>query len=101
VALLMEDYAYFVQNHHPFCERLDALTELRGKKVVEGWKAQVRSGHIENVVLELLTQRYDPGYVQSMKRNFAQYAQAQTIEPKDHSAQAMLALAKELAAKAV
>jgi tRNA 2-selenouridine synthase len=58
------------------------------------------SGHIEDVVLELLTQHYDPGYVQSMKRNFAQYAQAQTIEPKNRSAQAMLALAKELVAKA-
>jgi tRNA 2-selenouridine synthase len=101
VALLMEDYDYFVQNHEAFCERLDALTELRGKKVVESWKEQVRSGRIQNVVLELLTQHYDPGYVQSMNRNFAQYAHAQTIEPKDRSAQAMLELAKELVAKAV
>jgi len=100
VALLMEDYDYFVQNHDAFCERLDALAELRGKKVVEGWKEQVRSGHIQDVVLELLTQHYDPGYVQSMKRNFAQYAQARTIEPRDRSARPMLELAKELAAKA-
>ena len=101
VALLMEDYAYFVQNHDPFCERLDALTELRGKKVVEGWKAQVRSGQIEPIVQALLTEHYDPVYVQSMKRNFKQYANAQTLAPSGRSAQAMLALAKELAAKAV
>ena len=39
VALLMEDYDFFVQQHRrPFVRRLDALTELRGKAVVQGWK---------------------------------------------------------------
>ncbi|MCP2937599.1 hypothetical protein NK983_33380, partial [Salmonella enterica subsp. enterica serovar Typhimurium] len=41
--LLLEDYDHFVQNHEAFCERLDALTELRGKKLIEEWKAAVRA----------------------------------------------------------
>lgn len=96
VALLLEDYDFFVRDSEAFCERLDALTQLRGKQVVEDWKAQVRVGQIEPVVRDLLLSHYDPMYLQSMQRNFKQYAQAQTISPQDRSAQAMQALANEL-----
>ncbi|MBE0587008.1 MAG: tRNA 2-selenouridine(34) synthase MnmH, partial [Hydrogenophaga sp.] len=34
VALLLEDYDFFVQDSAHFCQRLEALTELRGKAVV-------------------------------------------------------------------
>ena len=98
VALLMEDYDFFVRNTEIFCERLDALTQIRGKQVVEGWKAQVRSGQIKPVVRDLLLSHYDPVYVQSMERNFVHYAQAKTISPHDRSTQAMLTLASELVA---
>lgn len=99
VALLLEDYDFFVRDSEAFCERLDALTQLRGKQVVENWKTQVRSGQIEPVVRDLLLSHYDPVYLQSMQRNFKQYAQAQTISPQDRSAQAMQALANELVAR--
>lgn len=100
VALLLEDYAYFVQHVEAFCERLDALTELRGKAVVEAWKAQVRSGQLEPVVSDLLLSHYDPGYRQSMARNFRLFAQAEEIRPRDRSLAAMQALACELAGTA-
>lgn len=99
VALLLEDYDFFVRDSEAFCERLDALTQLRGKQVVENWKAQVRAGQIEPVVRDLLLSHYDPVYLQSMQRNFKQYAQAQTISPQDRSALAMQALANELLAR--
>ena len=98
VALLMEDYDFFVRDREAFCERLDALTQIRGKQVVEGWKASVRAGQVEPVVRDLLLSHYDPVYVQSMERNFRHYAQAQTIRPRDRSAPAMLALATALQA---
>jgi tRNA 2-selenouridine synthase len=99
VALLLEDYDFFVQNGEAFCERLDALTELKGKKVVEAWKAQVRGGQIEAVVRDLLLSHYDPVYLQSMARNFKRYAQAQDITPQDRSVPAMRALAATLLAR--
>jgi tRNA 2-selenouridine synthase len=99
VALLLEDYQHFVQDHTAFCERLDALTELRGKKVVEGWKAAVQGGHIEDVVRELLISHYDPGYRESMARNFSQFAQAPELQPRDRSAAAMQALAAQMLQK--
>ncbi|MDO8450107.1 MAG: tRNA 2-selenouridine(34) synthase MnmH [Rhodoferax sp.] len=99
VALLMEDYDFFVRDVEHFCERLQILTEFRGKVVVEGWKASVRAGDIEPVVQELLTQHYDPVYLQSMRRNFVQFEQAKLIAPEDHSTGAMAFLAQQLMAE--
>lgn len=98
VALLMEDYDFFVQDREAFCERLDALTQIRGKQVIEDWKASVRAGQVEPVVRALLVSHYDPVYVQSMQRNFKHYAQAQAISPSGRSSTAMLGLATVLIA---
>jgi tRNA 2-selenouridine synthase len=96
VALLMEDYDFFVRDIEHFCDRLQVLTEFRGKVVVEGWKASVRAGNIEPVVRELLTQHYDPTYLQSMQRNFRQFEGAKIIAPDDRSTGAMTVLAAQI-----
>jgi tRNA 2-selenouridine synthase len=86
VALLLEDYAFFAQDIEFFCERLDALTQLRGKAVVQGWQDRARAGQVAEVVRELLVQHYDPVYVQSMQRNFSQFGAAKVIAARGHSA---------------
>jgi tRNA 2-selenouridine synthase len=96
VALLLEDYDFFVKDQKLFCERLDALIQLRGKAVVEAWQAQVAAGEIEAVVRELLLKHYDPGYASSIARNFKHYADAKTIAPADRSPAAMAELAREI-----
>lgn len=98
VALLLEDYDFFVKDTAFFCERLGALTEARGKDVVSNWQTRARSGDVASVVRELLLQHYDPVYLQSMRRNFTQYESAQALTPRDHSTAAMDALARELLA---
>ena len=96
VALLLEDYDFFVHDVEYFCDRLQILSEFRGKVVVERWQALVRAGNIALVVQELLTQHYDPGYLQSMRRNFTQFENAQVIAPDDRSAGAMARLAQQI-----
>ncbi len=96
VALLMEDYAFFVQDVEYFCQRLQVLAEFRGKVLVEEWQASVRDGKIESVVQQLLTQHYDPVYLQSMRRNFRHFDDAKVIAPSDHSTQAMSLLAQQM-----
>jgi len=71
VDLLLDDYAFFVRDIDAFCARLDALRELRGREVVEGWQAAARAGDLREVVRDLLVTHYDPIYLQSMRRNFA------------------------------
>lgn len=96
VALLLEDYDFFVQDIEFFCDRLGALTEARGKATVEDWQARARSGDVASVVRELLVKHYDPVYLQSMRRNFEQYETAQVIAPSDHSVAAMTVLARTM-----
>ena len=98
VALLLEDYDFFVRDIAFFCERLDALTEARGKATVEDWQSRARSGDVASVVLELLVKHYDPGYLQSMQRNFTQHDAALGVRPRGRSVQAMTELARSLLA---
>ncbi len=98
VALLREDYDWFVQQPEFFCERLAALTELRGKDVVQGWQDRVRAGATPEVVRELLIRHYDPMYAASIQRNFKQWDQAETLLAEDRSMASMDALARRLTA---
>jgi tRNA 2-selenouridine synthase len=82
VALLLEDYDFFVKDIAFFCERLGALTEARGKAVVQDWQARARGGDVASVVRELLLKHYDPGYLQSMQRNFLQHTSARVLAPR-------------------
>ena len=96
IELLMEDYDFFVKDAEYFCKRLDVLTEFRGKAVVEGWKLLVHQGEVRPVVADLLTEHYDPVYLQSIERNFTHFAQAQQIVAPNRSALAMRTLAESL-----
>lgn len=96
VALLMEDYSHLVRDVDYFCERLAVLIPLQGRAVVEGWMALARSGHLPQVVQDLLTKHYDPAYLQSMQRNFVQFKDSKTIAPEDRSIRAMADLATQI-----
>ncbi len=96
VALLLEDYAFFAHDDALFCDRLGALTELRGKATVQGWQEDVVAGRTEKVVRELLEKHYDPGYRASMVRNFSRYADAQPLTPSGRGADAMRSLARQM-----
>ncbi len=73
VDLLMEDYAFFVNDPEFFCKRLDVLRDLRGHAVINEWQRQVSAGEVRQVVRELLELHYDPGYLSSTRRNFKQF----------------------------
>lgn len=98
VALLLEDYDFFVQDPLHFCQRLTALGELRGHETVQAWQQQVMAGDIPAVVLALLQQHYDPMYAASIRRNFKQYAQAKPAVLLDRSGHALERLAHMLIA---
>lgn len=96
VSLLMEDYAFFVDDVPTFCTRLDALRALRGNEVINCWQEAARSGGIEGVVRELLLTHYDPVYLQSMQRNFTGFADARLVEPENGDASTLAGVARDL-----
>jgi tRNA 2-selenouridine synthase len=85
VAFLMREYAHFVHDSASLGERLNALRDVQGAKVVQAWQAALQAGQLEQVVQELLTQHYDPVYGQSMQRHFAGLAQARVVALDDTS----------------
>lgn len=97
VQLLIEDYDFFVRDTEAFCARLDALRVLRGHEVVNGWQAAARAGQTRDVVRNLLLSHYDPVYLQSMRRNFAGFAQPVQTVAWDGSAASLAAAAQVVA----
>jgi tRNA 2-selenouridine synthase len=96
VALLMEDYAFFVDDKDLFCRRLDALVAIRGKAVVEAWKDSIHRGRLEDVVRDLLVIHYDPTYAASMVRNFTQSNRATACVAQNRHADSLRQVAQAL-----
>jgi len=71
VALLIAEYDFFVRDTKTLCDRLDALRALRGSATVNAWQEAARAGRTSELVRALLVEHYDPGYAQSMLRNFS------------------------------
>ena len=94
VELLMQDYPFFVQDTAFFCARLQTLTDLRGREVVQGWCDAVQAGRIRDVVRQLLEIHYDPGYAQSTQRNYSQFSDAKVLNAAHIEASAFLHLAR-------
>jgi tRNA 2-selenouridine synthase len=68
---------------------------------VQAWKDSVGRGDLAAVVQDLLLTHYDPVYVESMQRNFSQFAHALDVVPDGRSASAMDAAAAQLRGLAV
>ena len=96
VDFLLHDYAHFVHDTESFCERLQALSEVRGRETVARWQAQARSGQVADVVHELLTLHYDPIYLKSMQRNFSRFEQACVVPLADAAPASLQAAARQL-----
>lgn len=96
VDFLLQDYAHFVTDVESFCARLEALREVQGSAVVDGWQAEARAGRLADVVLALLTRHYDPVYERSMARNFADYASAVPVLLEDGMTATLDAAATQL-----
>jgi tRNA 2-selenouridine synthase len=86
LALLLQDYDFFVHDPELFCRQLDCLLELRGRDTVRAWQAAARAGRVAEVFLELMHLHYDPGYLKSMRANFVGFESARVVELADGGA---------------
>jgi tRNA 2-selenouridine synthase len=96
LALLLQDYDFFVSDVELFCRQLDCLLTLRGRETVQAWQAQARAGHVAEVFLELMHTHYDPGYLKSMTANFAGFANARRVSLADGAPETLARAAAEL-----
>jgi tRNA 2-selenouridine synthase len=98
VRLLREEYLHFEQDVAALGTQLDCLAALHGRERVGQWKKLAAQSRWNAMVQRLLVEHYDPAYLRSIGRNFAQVGQARrvTAERADESEYARLA--QELAA---
>ena len=98
VDLLMEDYRHFTAAPVALNEQLDHLAQLHGRATIDAWQAMALDGRMPELVDDLLVRHYDPAYLRSIDRNFAQYPQAQALELAGIGKDDFLAAARHLQA---
>ncbi|HEY1148818.1 MAG TPA: tRNA 2-selenouridine(34) synthase MnmH [Pseudoduganella sp.] len=96
VKLLIEDYQHFACNAPALNAQLEFLTPLHGKEKIERWQQMSNGGQMPQLVDELLVDHYDPAYLRSINKNFAQYDKAEVVELADISPESFLAAARQL-----
>jgi tRNA 2-selenouridine synthase len=85
VQLLMQEYAHFVSEPAQLNRQLDFLTHLHGRARIAQWHELALSGQLPELVEDLLRTHYDPGYLQSMRRNFSRFPEAALLPLSDIS----------------
>ncbi len=96
LALLLQDYDFFVRDVELFCRQLDALVALRGRDTVAAWQAQARAGCIDEAFLALMHGHYDPGYLKSIRANFKGFETARSVTIADGAPDTLRRIAAEL-----
>jgi tRNA 2-selenouridine synthase len=95
VALLTEEYAFFTRDVAALNERLQALTELRGKATVARWQSLAEAGDWPTLVAELMQQHYDPLYDRAT-RAFTETASVETLMLDDAQPATLAHAARQL-----
>lgn len=75
VALLMQDYAHFIEQPGELIARLQFLTPLHGKQKIQQWQSLIEQNMMVELVHDLINTHYDPSYLRSIGRNFPQLSQ--------------------------
>ena len=80
IALLKQDYPYFLEPNPTLHLKLEALVPLHGRDKIDAWKAKANAQDWDGFVQSMLDQHYDPAYDRSIRRNFALFEQALPIK---------------------
>lgn len=83
IALLKEEYVHFLENPEALCHKLEHLTGIHGKGVIQKWQALSTGRAWDELVGELLVKHYDPAYNKSTAKHYAQFSEALILHPAD------------------
>ncbi len=73
VLLLKSEYAHFLQNVAALNAKLQCLTALYGRAVIDRWIALAQSSEWDALIRELLERHYDPAYMRSTLAHYEGY----------------------------
>lgn len=95
VDFLLKDYAYLCCPGH-LREQLERLKELQGKERVLRWQGLAGEGNFRQLVVELLSEHYDPLYARSQQRNLAQLESAPVFATETLSSHGLRGVAERI-----
>lgn len=83
IALLKEEYVHFLEDPAALCSKLEHLTAIHGKSIIQKWQALSTGLAWDELVGELLVKHYDPAYNKSTSKHYSQYNDAFILTPAD------------------
>lgn len=80
VALLKEEYAHFLEQPENLIEKLERLTSLHGRAVIDRWRELALARQWDELTADLLLRHYDPAYTRAITRHYPALQHARTVE---------------------
>ena len=79
VALLKEEYAHFLTQPENLVAKLESLTPLHGRAVIERWRELVLARMWDELTAELLVTHYDPAYERAITKHYPAQQRAEIV----------------------
>ncbi|QMU59731.1 MAG: tRNA 2-selenouridine(34) synthase MnmH [Boseongicola sp.] len=92
---LVKDYSDALADRSAVADRLDGLTALRGRALVETWQKGVVTGSFRDVAKSLIENHYDPSYAKARGRH--EYAPIKTVTAEHLDDEGLNRLAEQVA----
>ncbi len=96
IALLMEEYQHFINDHATLIKKIEILKPFHGAKKIEQWTQLIQEGKFDTFVDELLALHYDPGYLRSLGNHYGDMQNAKLLSLTDTASPTMRQAASEL-----
>ncbi|MGQ0750690.1 MAG: tRNA 2-selenouridine(34) synthase MnmH [Betaproteobacteria bacterium] len=100
VCLLMSEYEHFMADPDDLAAKLECLSGLHGRGVIEQWRQLAYAGKWDDLTENLLIRHYDPAYTRSTLKHYSRLAEAMRIVPDGTEDAAFTRLAQRCLASA-
>jgi len=70
LALLKEEYAHFLDQPENLLAKLECLTPLHGRVVIDRWRELTMSRRWDELTEDLLAKHYDPAYSRAIEKHY-------------------------------
>jgi tRNA 2-selenouridine synthase len=82
VALLKEEYGHFLDHPESLIARLECLTPLHGRAVIERWRDLALARQWDELIADLLVKHYDPAYSRAITKHYPTLARAMKLDAR-------------------
>ena len=82
VALLKEEYAHFLDQPENLIAKLECLTPLHGRGVIDCWRDLALSRRWDELTEDLLVKHYDPAYSRAIAKHYPMLSSALKLDAR-------------------